>query len=52
MRSQNHFYFANAVYYFTPLFSVGLEVSWWETRYVGRADGKALRIESVMQYRF
>lgn len=52
MRSQNQFYFANVIYRFTPLFTVGLEVSWWETRFVGLADGKALRIETVMQYRF
>lgn len=34
------------------LFSVGVEVSWWETRFIGLARGEAARIETVMKYRF
>lgn len=51
-RSQNHFYYANTHFHVTELFTIGMEVSWWETRYVGLADGSAVRLESVMQYRF
>jgi len=51
-RSQNHFWFANAVYDVTELFSIGLEVSHWKTKFVGLADGEAVRIETVMKYRF
>ena len=51
-RSRNQVYYANAVYRFTELFDVGLEVSWWETEYIGLAAGRALRVESVARYRF
>ncbi|MHC4877947.1 MAG: hypothetical protein ACYTGL_15930 [Planctomycetota bacterium] len=51
-RSQNHFWFGNAVFDVTELFSVGLEVSYWQTRFVGLSDGEAVRIETVMKYRF
>lgn len=51
-RSKNQFWFANAVYDVTELFSVGLEASHWKTRFVGLADGEAVRIETVMKYRF
>ncbi len=51
-RSQNHFWFGNVVFDVTDLFSVGLEVSYWKTKFVGMADGEAVRIETVMKYRF
>jgi hypothetical protein len=51
-RSRNQVYYANAIYRFTELFDVGLEVSWWETEYMGLAAGRALRVESAARYRF
>jgi hypothetical protein len=51
-RTRNQVFFANAVYNFTDLFDIGLEVSWWETDYLGLAPGEALRVESVVRYRF
>lgn len=51
-RSQNYFWFANVVHDVTELFSVGLEVSYWKTKFVGLTDGEAVRIETVMKYRF
>lgn len=51
-RSQNHFWFANIVHDVTDLFSVGFEVSYWKTKFVGLTDGEAVRIETVMKYRF
>lgn len=51
-RSQNHFWFANIVHDITDLFSVGFEVSYWKTKFVRLADGEAVRVETVMKYRF
>jgi hypothetical protein len=51
-RSLNQFYFGNLIYDVTELFSVGVEASWWETRYVDLTPGEALRLEAVMKYRF
>ena len=51
-RSQNHFWFGNVVFDVTKLFSVGLEVSYWKTKFVGLSDGEAVRVETVMKYRF
>lgn len=52
LRSQNHFWFGNAVFDVTKMFTVGLEVSYWKTKFVGLNDGEAVRIETVMKYRF
>ncbi len=51
-RSQNHFWFGNVVFDVTKLFTVGLEISYWKTKFVGLSDGEAVRIETVMKYRF
>ena len=51
-RSQNHFWFGNVVFDVTKQFTVGLEVSYWKTKFVGLSDGEAVRIETVMKYRF
>lgn len=51
-RSLNRFFFTNLIWNVTSMFEVGLEVSQWKTKYVGLSDGDAVRIESVMRYRF
>lgn len=51
-RSLNQFFFANLIWDVTSMFDVGLEVSRWETKYVGLSDGEAVRIETVMRYSF
>lgn len=51
-RSLNRYFFANLIWNVTSMFDVGLEVSQWKTQYVGLTDGDAVRIETVMRYRF
>ena len=46
------FYFGNVVYNVTPLFTVGLEPSWWQTEYVGLAGGESFRVETAVKYQF
>jgi len=51
-RTQNHVFWANVVYNVSKVLEVGLETSWWETRYKGLRKGEAARIEFVMRYHF
>ena len=51
-RTQNHFYFANLIWNVSPELEVGIELSWWETRYKGLAPGEAFRVEGAMRYHF
>lgn len=51
-RTQNHFYFANLIWNVSPELEVGIELSWWETRYKGLAPGEAFRVEGTMRYHF
>lgn len=51
-RVRNQFIFTNLVCDITDKFNVGLEVSWWETRFIGLAPGETVRIETVMKYNF
>jgi hypothetical protein len=51
-RSLNTFYYANLYCNITEQLQVGLEFSWWETRYVTDPDNRALRIETAVIYRF
>ena len=51
-RTQNHFYFANVIWNVSPELEVGVELSWWETRYRGLAPGETFRVEAAMRYHF
>ena len=51
-RSRNQFYFGNVTYDVTPNFVVGLELSWWETNYIGLDAGNSFRVEAVVKYQF
>ena len=50
--SRNQFYFGNVVDNVTPLFTVGMELSWWQTKFVGLANGESFRVEAVVKYQF
>jgi len=51
-RSQNQFFFWNIVWDITPQTNVGIELSRWDTHYVGQAAGENFRVETRFQYRF
>ena len=51
-RSYNQYYFANVLYNVTKQFLVGLEVSSWETLYVGQLPGNSVRTEFAVKYGF
>lgn len=51
-RSQNQFVFWNVIWDITPMTNVGIELSRWDTNWVGKAAGEDFRIETRFQYRF
>ncbi|MEN6458185.1 MAG: hypothetical protein ABFC63_04590 [Thermoguttaceae bacterium] len=51
-RSYNQFYYGNLIYDFSKTILVGLEVSSWNTLYVGQLPGDAVRTELVLKYGF
>jgi hypothetical protein len=51
-RSYNQYYFGNLLYDVTKQFLVGLEVSSWETLYVGQLPGNSVRTEFAVKYGF
>lgn len=51
-RTRNGFVFTNLSYDVTPKLSLGLEVSYWETRYAGLPGGDAMVFEFAGAYGF
>lgn len=51
-RTRNQALFANVWLDITPMFTIGMELSWWKTGYVGLADGESYRGETVVKYAF
>jgi hypothetical protein len=51
-RSYNQYYYGNLLYDVTKQFLVGLEVSSWETLYVGQLPGNSIRTEFAAKYGF
>lgn len=51
-RTQNSFYFVNSTIDILPKMTVGLEVSYWQTKYRGLAPGNAAVFEFTGSYAF
>ncbi len=51
-RASNQMIFGNVIWDVTELFTVGVELSYWKTRYIGLSEGETFRVETVVLYRF
>lgn len=51
-RGHNRCIFANVNYSFVPQVSIGLELSQWETKYVGGSDAENVRVQTSMALNF
>ena len=52
MRAHNAFGFVNAWYRPVKRLGFGLELSYWNTEYVGLADGDSFRVQFAVKYDF
>ena len=51
-RARNATYFTNALYNLNKQATVGVEVSYQQTNYIGTADGENLRVQGALQFNF
>lgn len=51
-RLRNNMFFGNVLYEFNDNLAIGMEISYWDTRYKDMKDADALRMQSSILYRF